>query len=81
MAMEVPPKSIQQIWDEFPTDVSKNDMQETLKLLKQNSSFGQENYVDLRTKRLPHSRTKKRENRHHPRGRRTWENRACVSVS
>lgn len=44
---EVPPKSIQQIWDEFPTDVSKNDMQETLKLLKQNSSFGQENYVDL----------------------------------
>ena len=45
---EVPPKSIQQIWDEFPTDVSKNDMQETLKLLKQNSSFGQENYVDLK---------------------------------
>ena len=45
---EVPPKSIQQIWDEFPTDVSKNDVQETLKLLKQNSSFGQENYVDLK---------------------------------
>ena len=45
---EIPPKSIQQIWDEFPTDVSKNDMQETLKLLKQNSSFGQENYVDLK---------------------------------
>ena len=32
----------------FPTDVSKNDMQETLKLLKQNSTFGQENYVDLK---------------------------------
>lgn len=44
---EVPPKSIQEIWGEFPTDVSKNDMLETLKLLKQNSSFGQENYVDL----------------------------------
>ena len=44
---EVPPKSIAEIWDDFPTDVSKNDMQETLKLLKQNSSFGQENYVDL----------------------------------
>lgn len=44
---EVPPKSIEEIWDEFPTEVSKNEMQETLKLLKQNSSFGQENYVDL----------------------------------
>lgn len=45
---EVPPKSIQEIWDDFPIDVSKNEMQETLKLLKQNSSFGQENYVDLK---------------------------------
>ena len=45
---EVPPRSIQQIWDDFPIDVSKNDMQETLKLLKQNSTFGQENYVDLK---------------------------------
>lgn len=45
---EVPPKSIAEIWNDFPTDVSKNDMQETLTLLKQNSSFGQENYVDLK---------------------------------
>ena len=48
---EVPPKSIQEIWDDFPTDVSKNDMQETLKLLKQNSSFGQEYYVDLQSRK------------------------------
>jgi len=45
---EEPPKSIAEIWDNFPIEVSKNDMQETLKLLKQNSSFGQENYVDLK---------------------------------
>ncbi len=46
-----PPETITEIWTEFPTDL-RNDMRDTLKCLRRNTLFAQENYVDFQNRKI-----------------------------